>query len=217
MKKINLVPNYIIKYSMSSGNDTMALMRSIQAGTGRRGVVRRRRGGSKFTDFFTKTIPGFAKSAWNHIKTKPLSSIGSALSYIPGIGGIAGRAVGAVGGLTGTGRRRKRRGGSLSTALKSAHAFVKKNKLASKLARHVGFTNVAKGLASAGYGRKPRKRRVAKRKGGSLSSALKSAHSFIKKHQVASKLARHVGFTNLAKGLHASGYGRRKKRRVARR
>ena len=68
-----------------------------QKGTGRKTVHRKRRapgmyGGSKFTDFFTKTIPRGLSSAGNFIKDKHIISGLLNLAPIPGAkiaGGLA--------------------------------------------------------------------------------------------------------------------------------
>ncbi len=79
---------------------------------GGRRIHRRRVGGSKFTDFFTKTIPGAAKVVYNKalkpvgkfIKDQHLISKG--LKLIPHPGAQLGS---TVAGAVGLGRRRRRR------------------------------------------------------------------------------------------------------------
>ena len=44
-------------------------------------------GGSAFTDFFTKTIPGGFNKAWDFVKKNNV--ISNAASFIPGVGKIA--------------------------------------------------------------------------------------------------------------------------------
>ncbi len=79
---------------------------------GRRLVHRKRVGGSKFTDFFTKTIPGVATTVYNKalkpagqfIKDKKILS--TALGFIPHPGA---KAASTIAGAVGLGRRRRRR------------------------------------------------------------------------------------------------------------
>ena len=94
-------------------------------------------------------------------------TVGNALSGVPGIGGIAGT-IGRTAATMGYGRRkrrtvrRRRVGGSLRSILSSAHGFVRKNQLASKLLNHLGHSKLASAASSLGYGRKKtvRRRRV---------------------------------------------------------
>ena len=102
------------------------------------GAGRRRKravGGSKFTDFFTKTIPGAAKTVYN----KALKPAGNwikdhhVLSSVAGVlpGGIATKLASVGLKAVGLGRkpRKKRVGGSLA----SMAAKAKKMKVASKI------------------------------------------------------------------------------------
>ena len=133
----------------------------------------------------------------------------------------------------GMGRRRvvrRRVGGNIfHKALSHAHAFVKKEKLISKalgtflLHNKAGvLSGLAKGAHSIahsqGYG--PR-RRVRRKRGGSLMSMIKSIVPYIKEHKLISKSASHVSHhashphvKNIAKGVSAFakhfGYGRRR-------
>ena len=90
----------------------MALRLSYPRFTGgrRRRHVRRRRGGSAFTDFFTRTIPGAAKSVY-HSVLKPVGNfalknnlISKGLAFVPGVGPVASNVARAIG----LGRRRRR-------------------------------------------------------------------------------------------------------------
>ena len=134
----------------------------------------------------------------------------------------------------GMGRRRvvrRRVGGNIfHNALHHAHAFVKKEKLISKALGNFlahNKTGVLSGLAkgahkiahSQGYG--PR-RRVRRKRGGSLMSMLRSIVPYIKEHKFVSKAANHVHhhvtdprIKTLAKGVSAVakhfGYGPRRR------
>lgn len=102
------------------------------------------------------------------------------------------------------------------------HALAKKHKVASRLARHLGYNKVADHLALAGYGKKRRMR------GGSffgkigswVKGAAGSVNSFLKKYKPISRLAGLIPHP-LARGVGAvaglSGYGRRTRKRVVRR
>lgn len=79
-------------------------MRKRRANVGGRRVRRKRIGGSKFTDFFTKTIPGAAKKVGSFIKDKKLVS--TILGQIPHpAASVASKVASAVG----LGRRRRRK------------------------------------------------------------------------------------------------------------
>jgi len=108
--------------------------------------------------------------------------------------------------------RRRRVGGSLRSILSSAHGFAKKHQLASKLLGHLGHSKLAAGVSSLGYGRRRRVYRRRRRVGGSLRSILSSAHGFVKKNQLASKLLGHLGHSKLASAASSLGYGRRRRR-----
>lgn len=122
-------------------------------------------------------------------------------------------------------KRRTRIGGSLSSVLKKAHSFIKQRKVVSGLLSHFGHTKLSAGARALGYGRRrvvrrraPVRRRttvrrrapVRKRRGGSLSSVLQKAHSFIKQRKVVSGLLTHFGHNKLASSARALGYGRRR-------
>ena len=139
----------------------------------------------------------------------------------------------------GMGRRRvvrRRVGGNIfHKALSHAHAFVKKEKLISKALGNFlshNKTGVLSGLAkgahsiakSQGYG--PR-RRVRRKRGGSLMSMIKSIVPYIKEHKLISKSASHVSqhashphVRTIAKGVSAFakhfGYGTGRRRPVRR-
>jgi hypothetical protein len=109
----------------------------------------------------------------------------------------------------------RRKGGSLSSLLKKAHAFVKEKRLISSAARHfLPKSNLHKAIHVLGYGRK---RRVVRRRraGGSLSSILKKAHKFVKDKKLVSSALKHFGHHKLSRAAATLGYGR--KRRVTRR
>lgn len=127
-------------------------------------------------------------------------------------------------------RRRvvRRRGAGFFDVLKSAHDWIKKNKIISTVSGalskvgvpYAGAINTAS--SALGYGRKSyRKRRVVRRRrvGGSLRSILSSAHGFVRKNQLASKLLNHLGHSKLASVASNLGYGRKlrvRKRRTVR-
>ena len=202
-------------------------------GTGRRRPSIRRRG------------KGFFGNLWNGIKraaswvksNKIISRVANAIPH------PYAKAIGTAAGAVGLGRRRRstrrrggarmytptvvlrksvggrrkrtvrrRRGGSMSSFLSKAHKFVKSHRLASKGLRHFGFNTLARGAHALGYGKRKRRRTV---RGGSIGSFLTKAHKFVKGNRLVSKGLRHFGFSNLARGAHAVGYGR--KRTVRRR
>ena len=116
-------------------------------------------------------------------------------------------------------------------ALRSAHDWIKKNKIISTVSGALsgvpGIGGIAsainKGSSALGYGRRRRtvRRRVVRRRGGALNlrSILSGAHGFVRKHQLASKLLSHIGHPKLAGIAHSAGYGKRRtvRRRVVRR
>jgi hypothetical protein len=201
---------------------------NVYYGNGRRRTHRivRRRGGNIFS-----TIHDFVK------KNKLVSGISGLLSNIPGPVGTIASAINKGSSALGYGRRRvirrrsgmglmrlrraprrrmtvRRHGGAfnLRSALSSAHGFVKKHQLASKLLGHLGHSKLAGIAAHAGYGMRRRTVRRRRRVGGAfnLRSALSSAHGFVKKHQLASKLLGHLGHSKLAGIAAHAGYGRRR-------
>ena len=118
-------------------------------------------------------------------------------------------------------RARRARGGGFMDALRSAHIWIKKNKIISTVGSALGRVGVpyagAIGTAAStlGYGRRRivRKRRPLRPRaiGGSLRSMLSAAHGFIKKNQLVSKGLSHFGHSKLA--ASSLGYGRRPVRR----
>ena len=111
-------------------------------------------------------------------------------------------------------------------ALRSAHDWIKKNKIISTVGSALGRVGVpyagAIGTAAStlGYGRRRivRKRRPLRPRaiGGSLRSMLSAAHGFIKKNQLVSKGLSHFGHSKLASAPSSLGYGRRRRRPVCR-
>ena len=116
-------------------------------------------------------------------------------------------------------------------ALRSAHDWIKKNKIISTVGSALGRVGVpyagAIGTAAStlGYGRRRivrrprviRRRRVVRRRvGGSLRSILSSAHGFIKRNQLVSKGLSRFGHSKLASAASALGYGKRRTRQVRR-
>ena len=140
-------------------------------------------------------------------------------------------------------RTRRKQGAGFMDALRSAHNWIKSNKIisgVSGLLSKVGvpYAGAINSASSAlGYGRKrrvgrPRARRVTVRRrpltrrrlltrrrrvGGSLRSMLSAAHGFIKKNQLVSKGLSHFGQTKLASAANALGYGRRRRVTMRRR
>ena len=93
------------------------------------------------------------------------------------------------------GRPRRRHGGSLFSALKGAHDWIKSHKIISTVGKALGATGlpfagiantIGNSAASLGYGRR-RRRVVRRRRGGAINvrGILSSAHGFVK---LASKL-----------------------------
>ncbi len=126
------------------------------------------------------------------------------------------------------GRPRRRVGRGLMDMIRSAHNWIKSNKIISTVGNALGKAGVpyagAIGTAAGtlGYGRRrrvvrPRVRRVRylrprvrrRRVGGSLRSLLTSAHGFIKRNQLVSKGLNHFGHSKLASAASSLGYGRR--------
>ncbi len=183
---------------------------------------------------FFSNLGNALSGAHDFIKShKLVSTIGNALGSV---GVPYAGAIGKAAGLIGYGRRRRRvrrgmgeglrrrrvvhrrRGGlNIRGILSSAHGFVRKHQLASKLLSHLGHPKAALAASSAGYGR--RRRVVRRRRGGlSLRGLLTGAHGFVRKHQLASKLLSHIGHPKAALAASSLGYGRRRTtRRVHRR
>ncbi|HRP37332.1 MAG TPA: hypothetical protein PLS50_06000 [Candidatus Dojkabacteria bacterium] len=113
---------------------------------------------------------------------------------------------------------RRRRGAGLLDMLKSAHSFIKNNRVISTVGKALGSVGVpyasaiGNAASSLGYGRRRyvrrrvgrprivgrpvgsgvrRRRVVRRRRGGSLRSILSSAHGFVKKNQLVSKALSH--------------------------
>ena len=107
-------------------------------------------------------------------------------------------------------------------ALRSAHDWIKKNKIISTVGSALGRVGVpyagAIGTAAStlGYGRKRivRRRRPLRPRaiGGSLRSMLSAAHGFIKSRKLVSGALTHFGHSKLASAASSLGYGRRRRR-----
>ena len=128
-------------------------------------------------------------------------------------------------------RTRRKQGAGFMDALRSAHNWIKSNKImsgVSGLLSKVGvpYSGAIHAASSAlGYGRKrrvgrPRVRRVTirrrpltrrRRVGGSLRSMLSAAHGFIKKNQLVSKGLSHFNHPKLASLASHAGYERRRR------
>ena len=122
--------------------------------------------------------------------------------------------------------RRRARGGGFMDVLRSAHDWIKKNKIISTVGSALGRVGVpyagaiGNAASTLGYGR----RRIVRRRrplrpraiGGSLRSMLSAAHGFIKKNQLVSKGLSHFGHSKLASAASSLGYGRRRRRPVRR-
>ena len=80
---------------------------------GMRRRLRRQRGGDAFTDFFTKTIPSLARGAASKVselvRSRPVSSLATAGSFLPTPLAPILRPLAGVAGALGLGRRRRRR------------------------------------------------------------------------------------------------------------
>jgi hypothetical protein len=122
----------------------------------------------------------------------------------------------------GMGRRRRVRraqGGGFMDMLRSAHDWIKKNKIISTVGSALGKVGVpyagAIGTAAGtlGYGRRRMVRR--RRRGGALNlrGLLTSAHGLAKKHSLVSRALGHLGHPKLASIAQSAGYGRRRVRR----
>lgn len=119
--------------------------------------------------------------------------------------------------------RVRRHGKGFLDALKSAHNFIKSNKLVSGISGLLSnipgpvgsiASAINKGSSALGYGRRRvyHLRRGVRRRGGALNirSMLSGAHGFVKKHQLASKLLSHLGHPKLAGIASSAGYGRKR-------
>lgn len=205
---------------MATNVGISALRSGLSRSLGGAGKMRQRPVRRRGRGFFGNVWNGIKKAA-NWVKDKKLISRG--LNLIPHPGA---KAAGAIAGSLGLGRRRKRRvvrrkrrqGGSIVGALKKAHDFVKSKKLISSALRHFKYNKAANVARSFGYGK--RRCRVVRRRrqGGSITSFVKKAHSYIKSKRLISSALRHFApKSNLHKAAHALGYGRIPRRRIRRR
>ena len=122
-----------------------------------------------------------------------------------------------------TRRRRvlhRKQGAGFMDALRSAHNWIKSNKIISSVGSMLGKAGVpyagAIGTAAStlGYGRKRRVGRPrVRRAGGSLKSILSNVHKFVKSNQLVSKGLSHFKHPKLASIAAHAGYGRRRTRR----
>lgn len=132
---------------------------------------------------------------------------------------------------------RRRKGAGFLDALRGIHNWVKSNKIISTVGNALAPVlpvagTIGKVASAAGYGRRRgpgrprrvgrplgsslRKRRVVRRRGGSLRSVLSKVHNFVKSNQLVSKGLTHFGHPKLASIASAAGYGRRRPRRMIR-
>ena len=119
-----------------------------------------------------------------------------------------------------TRRRRvlhRKRGAGFMDALRSAHNWIKSNKIISSVGSMLGKAGVpyagAIGTAAStlGYGRKRRVGRPrVRRAGGSLKSILSNVHKFVKSNQLVSKGLNHFGHKKLGAVASNLGYGKRR-------
>ena len=123
---------------------------------------------------------------------------------------------------------RRKRGGGFMDALRSAHSWLKNNKIISTVGNALGKIGVpyagAIGTAAGtlGYGRRRivvHRRRVVRRRGGAINirGLLSKVHGFVKNNQLVSKGLSHFGHSKLAGIASSAGYGRRRRRVVRRR
>jgi len=171
---------------MSSGNDTMALARSVgMGGAGRRrggttmriaihrpvGMGRRRKRGGSFFGSIGNWVKGAANSVGNFVKKNHvLSTVAGFIPHPAARAAALGLRLGGLG-------RRRRRGGNIGDRLQSnADKFNKANN----------------------------------------PSLLSRAHSFIKKHRVVSRGLAFLKYPKLSLAAHTMGYGKRRKRVVRR-
>jgi hypothetical protein len=114
------------------------------------------------------------------------------------------------------GRPRRRQGAGFLDALRSAHDFIKRNKIISTVSGalskvgipYAGAINTAS--TALGYGR--RRRVVRRKRGGNLRSILGRVHQFVKSNQLVSKGLSAAGHSKLASAASSLGYGRRPRR-----
>lgn len=119
-------------------------------------------------------------------------------------------------------RRVRRRGAGFMDALRSAHDWIKKNRLISTVANSLSKVGVpyagsiGTAASALGYGRRRRVRRrrvVRRRRGGDIKSILSSAHKFVKDNRLISKgLRTFLPNSNLHKAAFSLGYGKRRRR-----
>ena len=111
-------------------------------------------------------------------------------------------------------KRRVYRGAGFWDALKSAHNFIKSNKVISTVGNALGSVGVpyagtiGNAAAALGYGIRRRRKRTV---GGSLMSRLAKVHSFVKGNQLISKGLTHFGHPRFAAAAKNLGYGRKRK------
>ena len=132
-------------------------------------------------------------------------------------------------------RKHRKRGSGLWDALKSAHNWIKSNKIISTVGNALGKVGVpyagaigtAAGTLGYGRGRKVgRPRRVGRPRlvayrppvrvprvyaGGSLRSILSGAHRFVRDRKLVSGALSHFGHPKLASVATSLGYGRRRR------
>lgn len=129
-------------------------------------------------------------------------------------------------------RRVRRRGAGFFDALKSAHDWIKSNKVISTVGNALGSVGVpyaaqiGSTAAKLGYGRRrrPIRRRVVHRRrhGAGFMDALRAAHNFVKSNKIISTVGSALAKSNvpyagqIASTAAKLGYGRRR-RRVGRR
>ena len=123
-----------------------------------------------------------------------------------------------------TRRRRvlhRKRGAGFMDALRSAHDWVKRNKIISTVGNALGGVipiagTIGRTAATMGYGRKRRVGRPrVRRAGGSLKSILSNVHRFVKSNQLVSKGLNHFGHNKLGAVASNLGYGKRRPARRA--
>ena len=101
-------------------------------------------------------------------------------------------------------------------ALRSAHNWIKSNKIISTVGNALGGVipiagTIGRTAATMGYGRKRRVGRPrVRRAGGSLKSILSNVHRFVKSNQLVSKGLSHFGHKKLGAVASNLGYGKRR-------
>ena len=123
-----------------------------------------------------------------------------------------------------TRRRRvlhRKRGAGFMDALRSAHNWIKSNKIISTVGNALGGVipiagTIGRTAATMGYGRKRRVGRPrVRRAGGSLKSILSNVQKFVKSNQLVSKGLTHLNHPKLASVAANLGYGKRRPARRA--